>query len=222
MAENCNIKIDTGSAKGENDTCERGSKVNIEATPSSKKHKNKKLRLPAEDKDNGNSQKKKVYHSILGPHVTSDSDSETNESSHSSESGDTVLTEHGKSSTANRSMDESPTNNASVLSEEQVEKMKVDQKTKGCEKMDDHLTVTEEVKRALTDFEQDFLSPEEKEAVSNLALSHIVEELNKRNSVDGEPSGTRLYTGPYGRIRSPFKKFSSLHCFPSGVKRSPR
>lgn len=222
MAETCNIKVDTSSVSGENDTSERGNKINNETTPLSKKHKSKKLRLPTEDKDNGKStRRKKVYRSIFGPQVTSDSDSETNELSYSSGSEDTALIEHGKGSNANKRMDESPSNDTSVSSKE-IEKMKVDQKTKGSEKVDDCLTVTEEVKRALTDFEQDFLSPEEKEAVSNLALSHIAEELNKRNSVDSEPNGTRLYTGPYGRIRSPFKKFSSLQCFPSGVKRSPR
>jgi hypothetical protein len=68
-----------------------------------------------------------------------------------------------------------------------------------------------------------FLSPEEKEAVSQLALSQIAHVLDKRNSVEQDGNiGPQLYTGPYGRIHSPFKKYSSFQGFPGGVKRSPR
>lgn len=68
-----------------------------------------------------------------------------------------------------------------------------------------------------------FFSPEEKEAVSQLALSQIAQELDKRNNRRQEGSmEAQLYTGPYGRIHSPFKKYSSFQGFPCGVKRSPR
>ncbi|KAL4239657.1 Paired amphipathic helix repeat [Mactra antiquata] len=62
------------------------------------------------------------------------------------------------------------------------------------------------------------LSPEEKETFTS--ISRELDLLCLATQDDSQ--SVRYYTGPYGRIQSPFKRFSSFHAYPSGVKRSPR
>ena len=58
---------------------------------------------------------------------------------------------------------------------------------------------------------------EQQEENDNISFAQVTKELEILNK-EGQ---TRLYTGPYGRILSPFKKFSSF-TNQRGVKRSPR
>ena len=91
---------------------------------------------------------------------------------------------------------------------------------------------------------QDLLSSEQKVLLKQLVVGEIANAFHKRikdktnqeslklDSVenkeddweDHETSGTEsnLYMGPYGTIRSPFKKRSSLKTFPSVLRRKAR
>lgn len=73
---------------------------------------------------------------------------------------------------------------------------------------------------AISESEKVFEQSPNKMAVS-CTFTTSKEELSPAASEE-KINQTHLYMGPYGRIRSPFKKTSSFQSFPRGIKRSPR
>lgn len=73
---------------------------------------------------------------------------------------------------------------------------------------------------AISESEKVFEQSPDKMALSG-SFTASKEELSPADSEE-KINQAQLYMGPYGRIRSPFKKTSSFQSFHRGIKRSPR
>lgn len=155
-------------------------------------------------------QKKKVYRSIFTPHSDeSDTDSDP-------DSTDKSLLVTPKKVETN-STDDKGINQESESERKQGAESKQSHKNEDTSSPD---MDPEKSSEHSAGSEQSSLSPQEKTALFQVA-DRLEKQLSEGVVVSSEEQ-VQFYMGPYGMIKSPFKKSSSFQQCARGVKRSPR
>ncbi|WAQ96839.1 GON4L-like protein [Mya arenaria] len=161
-------------------------------------------------------ERKRVYKSIFGPQ--SDSSSESSSSSSSLDSDDEFSPQTGKLEVKNEIKENSKEESENTESVEDKRKNKMNPIKEECSASQ---KLTEE---SVSSGIPDLLSQDQKAMLKELLVNELkcaVDAVagDKTDSADDSPDRpTQLYMGPYGKIRSPFKKVSSLQTYSKQCK----
>ncbi|WAQ96870.1 GON4L-like protein [Mya arenaria] len=177
---------------------------------------NVKEKMDEEKSTSVKAERKRVYKSIFGPQ--SDSSSESSSSSSSSDSDDEFSPQTGKLEVKNEIKENSKEESENTESVEDKGKNKMNPIKEECSASQ---KLTEE---SVSSGIPDLLSKDQKAMLKELLVNELkcaVDAVagDKTDSADDSPDRpTQLYMGPYGKIRSPFKKVSSLQTYSKQCK----